>query len=136
MQFKEMGGVQSSLQGRSREICVIGAGVSGLRAAWLLLAAGWTICFRKISSIYFFSPLLPKFKTSLIQFPWWYPLNRSPNGDDSNSRDPGTANRPTEQLESPSECFVLSDVQELVKAVMDMQMPSGHASKCTCSHSS
>jgi hypothetical protein len=36
---------------------------------------------------------------------------------------------------SPSECFVtLSDVQELVKGVMDMQMPSSHTSKCTCSH--
>ncbi|MAD87973.1 MAG: hypothetical protein CL912_33850 [Deltaproteobacteria bacterium] len=35
----------------------------------------------------------------------------------------------------PSKCFVtLSDAQELAKAMMDMQMPSGHAPKCTCSH--
>jgi len=35
---------------------------------------------------------------------------------------------------SPSKRFVtLSDAQELVKAVIDMQMPSSHAPKCTCS---
>jgi len=43
MQLKEMPGVHSSLQGRSRKICVIGAGVSGLRAARLLAAAGFEI---------------------------------------------------------------------------------------------
>ena len=36
---------------------------------------------------------------------------------------------------SPSKCFVtLSDAQELIKAVMDMKMPSSHAPKCACSH--
>jgi len=36
---------------------------------------------------------------------------------------------------SPSECFVtLHDVQELVKAVVDMQIPPGHTSKYARSH--
>jgi hypothetical protein len=35
----------------------------------------------------------------------------------------------------PSKGFViLSDAQELVKAVIDMQMASTHAPKCTCSY--
>jgi len=43
MQFKEMPGVHSSLQGRSRKVCVVGAGVSGLRAAGLLATAGFEV---------------------------------------------------------------------------------------------
>ncbi|KAH6707880.1 hypothetical protein BKA61DRAFT_580385 [Leptodontidium sp. MPI-SDFR-AT-0119] len=36
---------------------------------------------------------------------------------------------------SPSKCPVaLSDDQGLVKSVMDMQMPSAHAPRCTCSY--
>jgi phytoene dehydrogenase-like protein len=38
-----MGGAQSIFQGRPREICVIGAGVSGLRAAGLLPKAGFKV---------------------------------------------------------------------------------------------
>jgi hypothetical protein len=35
----------------------------------------------------------------------------------------------------PSKCFItLSDAQELAKAVMDIQIGSAHAPKCTCSH--
>jgi hypothetical protein len=44
-------------------------------------------------------------------------------------------NPPSSPNLSPSKCFVtLGDVQELVKAVIDMQMPHGHAPKYTCSY--
>jgi hypothetical protein len=42
---------------------------------------------------------------------------------------------PGSPIISPSKHFLnLSDAQELFKAVMDMQMASAHAPKCTCSH--
>jgi hypothetical protein len=42
---------------------------------------------------------------------------------------------PGSPIISPSKHFLnLSDAQELFKAVMDVQMASAHAPKCTCSH--
>ena len=45
------------------------------------------------------------------------------------------ASPPNRQDISPSKFFVaLSDAQELVKAVIDMQLPSSHVTRCTCSY--
>jgi hypothetical protein len=42
---------------------------------------------------------------------------------------------PSSPNPSPSKCFdTVSDDQELIRAVKDMQMAPGHATKCACSH--
>jgi hypothetical protein len=42
---------------------------------------------------------------------------------------------PTSPNLSASKCFItLSDAQDLVQAVKDMQIASAHTAKCTCSH--
>lgn len=43
LQFNEMRGVCPSLPGLARKVCVIGAGISGLRAAGLLAVAGFEV---------------------------------------------------------------------------------------------